>query len=166
MGVVPCVIDHGLNERRMAFKKMHTPRRITVFSNAQYRGARDENSMCLGPRWGGANCLRHVTELNQSEEIKAKVRKMPDWLLALGMTAIKHGMASDKWYAPHVKALSKRHAAALAQTILRLYKDRPLLEGMSQRARKPRSMEAYAQQIDSLYQEILDRKRKKNHSLP
>lgn len=309
-----------------------------------------DNSMCLGPRWGGANCLRHVTELNQSEEIKAKVRKMPDWLLALGMTAIKHGMASDKWYAPHVKALSHRHvytrtqinriervlaptrlmekilvkngldegkaryvpfglnleylqfsprrdagnplrlgfigtlyehkgvhvlieaitlldrsiqaelkiygnenefpdyvvrlkqlagtdkritfcgtfpndeigkifssidvlvvpslwyentplviysaqavgcpvivsdlegmtevihhednglafqpgnAAALAQTVLRLYKDRTLLEGMSQRAWKPRSMEAYAQQIDSVYQEILDGKRKKNVS--
>src|SRR5260370_17995299 len=74
-----------------------------------------DNSMCSGPRWGGANCLRLITELNQPEEIKAKIRKMPNWLLALGMTAIKHGMASDKWYAPHVKALSQRHVYTRTQ---------------------------------------------------
>jgi glycosyltransferase involved in cell wall biosynthesis len=74
-----------------------------------------DNSMCSGPRWGGANCLRHITELNQPEGIKAKIRKMPNWLLALGMTAIKHGMASDKWYAPHVKALSQRHVYTITQ---------------------------------------------------
>jgi len=74
-----------------------------------------DNSMCSGPRWGGANCLRHITELNQPEKTKAKVRKMPDWLLALGMAAIKHGMASGKWYAPHVKALSQRHVYTKTQ---------------------------------------------------
>lgn len=74
-----------------------------------------DNSMCSGPRWGGANCVRHITELNQSEEIKTKVRKMPEWLIALGMTAINHGMAADKWYAPHVKALSQRHLYTRAQ---------------------------------------------------
>jgi len=68
-----------------------------------------DNSMCQGPRWGGANCVRHIAQLNGSDEAKAIVSKMPDWLLALAMKAIGLGMFNNNWYAPHVKSLSHRH---------------------------------------------------------
>jgi len=58
-------------------------------------------------------------------------------------------------------AFQAGNASALAQTILRLDKDRSLLETMSRRARKPRSTQDYAQQINSAYQEILAGKMKK-----
>ncbi len=69
-----------------------------------------DNSMCSGPRWGGANCLRHIAELNWADNTKAIVGKMPEWLLALAIKAIELGMLNKKWYASHVKALSHRYA--------------------------------------------------------
>lgn len=69
-----------------------------------------DNSMCPGPRWDGANCLRHIAELNWADNAKAIVRKVPDWLLALSIKAFELGMLNKKWYASHVKALSHRYA--------------------------------------------------------
>ncbi len=48
----------------------------------------------------------------------------------------------------------------LSQAILKLYKNRNLLQEMSNRARKPTSKQEYALQIESVYREILANKEK------
>ncbi len=68
-----------------------------------------DHSMCPGPRWGGANCLRHIAGLYHPEIMKVMVKRRPNWLIALSMLGIRHGMLKNKWFAPHVKAISQRH---------------------------------------------------------
>jgi glycosyltransferase involved in cell wall biosynthesis len=74
-----------------------------------------DNSMCPGPRGDGANCLRHLAELNWAGKAKTVVRRMPDSLLALGIKAIELGVLNKTWYASHVKAISHRYAYTRTQ---------------------------------------------------
>lgn len=67
-----------------------------------------DNSMCAGPRRDAMNCVRHLVELNQSPAAHAKLRKMPDWLLATAIGALKMGFFKSRWFAPHVRALARR----------------------------------------------------------
>jgi len=68
-----------------------------------------DNSMCPGPRMGGANCLRHIAGLYHPELVKTMVKYRPDWLIALKMLGIRHGMFKNHWYTPAVKAFAQRH---------------------------------------------------------
>jgi len=68
-----------------------------------------DNSMCSGPRMGGANCVRHIAELYYSENVKTKFRRKPDWLLALKIMGIKYGLFGGDGYESHVTVLSQRH---------------------------------------------------------
>jgi glycosyltransferase involved in cell wall biosynthesis len=71
------------------------------------------------------------------------------------------GMTEPIGHEDNGLAFQPGNAAALAQTILRLYQDRGLLESLSKHARPPRSTEEYARQIESVYGEILADKAKR-----
>jgi glycosyltransferase involved in cell wall biosynthesis len=67
------------------------------------------HSMCPGPRWGGANCLRHIAELHHPELLKAMVKRSSTWRVALKMLGVRHGLFKNQWYVPTVRAFSQRH---------------------------------------------------------
>jgi glycosyltransferase involved in cell wall biosynthesis len=67
-----------------------------------------DNSTCSGPSRNASNCLRHLVMSFQPENIRSKVKKMPDWLLALVVRLIKSGAGKQFWFAPYVKALAER----------------------------------------------------------
>jgi len=69
-----------------------------------------DNSMCTGPDRHSVNCLRHIVTVNQSAEAQAKLRKLPDWLVALLIRATDWGLFRRHWFAPHVRALARRPA--------------------------------------------------------
>lgn len=68
-----------------------------------------DNSMCSGPKLGGANCLRHLAELYHPVLVETMVRNRPNWLIALSMLAIRHRIFQNQGVAPHVRAISERH---------------------------------------------------------
>jgi glycosyltransferase involved in cell wall biosynthesis len=68
----------------------------------------EDNSMCTGPDRNAVKCLRHLVMAFQPEEIRSKMRMMPDWVLGLTVRSIKAGLASKSWFSPYVKALAAR----------------------------------------------------------
>ncbi len=67
-----------------------------------------DHSTCGGPSRNAVNCLRHLVMSYQPENIRSKVKKMPDWLLALVVRLIKSGVGKQFWFTPYVKALAER----------------------------------------------------------
>src|SRR5260370_5674803 len=49
-----------------------------------------------------------IAGLYHPEIMKVIVKRRPNWLIALSMLGIRHGML-NKWFAPHVKAIAQRH---------------------------------------------------------
>jgi glycosyltransferase involved in cell wall biosynthesis len=68
-----------------------------------------DGSMCCGPKWNAANCVRHLVELNKPEGIKVQIGKRPDWLLALTIWANQRGTVKSPWFTPEIAALAERH---------------------------------------------------------
>ena len=66
------------------------------------------NQNCCGPDKSSVNCFRHIAINNHSEKIKALVRRLPDWVLAVLIFFIKHGINIDTKYSPLIRALSNR----------------------------------------------------------
>jgi glycosyltransferase involved in cell wall biosynthesis/GT2 family glycosyltransferase/chemotaxis protein histidine kinase CheA len=66
------------------------------------------NQNCYGPDKSSVNCLRHVVTNNQSDKIKAQVRKLPDWVLTVLLFFIKHGINIDAYYSPLIRAFLNR----------------------------------------------------------
>ena len=65
-----------------------------------------DGSMCRGPKWNAANCLRHWADAHKLKDVKSEIDKLPDCLLGL---KIQMGMFGDKWFGPHSKSLATRH---------------------------------------------------------
>jgi glycosyltransferase involved in cell wall biosynthesis len=68
-----------------------------------------DGSMCCGPKWNAANCVRHLVELNEPEEIKARIGRRADWLLAITIWANQRGIVKSRWFASEIAALVERH---------------------------------------------------------
>jgi glycosyltransferase involved in cell wall biosynthesis len=67
-----------------------------------------DGSMCSGPKWNAANCVRHVMELNQPLAIETRVaKKLPDPLLGLGIYGIQQGFFRNR-FATTVNSLAAR----------------------------------------------------------
>lgn len=77
-----------------------------ICPTAQLRLPNNEN--CYGPDKSGVNCFRHVVTNNLSDKNKARVRKLPDWVLAAFLFFIKHGINIDARYSLRIRAFSKR----------------------------------------------------------
>lgn len=67
-----------------------------------------DNSLCSGPDKNSANCIRHFVMVSQPEELRSKMSKLPDWLLAVIVFGLKLGVGENHWVSPYVKALTKR----------------------------------------------------------
>lgn len=74
-----------------------------------------DNSLCLGSYNNYLNCIKHYVAVTQTEEIKNKIEKIPNWVFNLMVWSINRGMFSSKWYSPYVRALSKRPAFLMTQ---------------------------------------------------
>lgn len=67
-----------------------------------------DGRMCIGPDPSGVNCLRHLVALTQPPVLRARVKRMPDWALALGISAINRGFFRDRSFPLFVRALYQR----------------------------------------------------------
>lgn len=67
-----------------------------------------DNSLCLGPSRSGENCLRHVVEISQPNNIKKGIRLLPKCLLTFLIWAAKRNMWPNKYYSSLVTALAFR----------------------------------------------------------
>lgn len=68
----------------------------------------EDNSMCTGPDRNAVRCVRHLVMAFQPEEIRSRVKAMPNWVLGLTVHGIKAGLAGKSWFSPYVKALAAR----------------------------------------------------------
>jgi len=69
-----------------------------------------DNSTCKGPSKNAVNCIKHLAIAFQPSEIRTRVAKLPSWLLATGVLAIKAGAFSKYWFSPYVRAMTKRQS--------------------------------------------------------
>lgn len=67
-----------------------------------------DNSMCNGPQWHGANCVKHITIQTQRGKLARLVGRMPEPLLAAGILALRTGIFNGSQRAKYVGALAKR----------------------------------------------------------
>jgi glycosyltransferase involved in cell wall biosynthesis len=67
-----------------------------------------QNEKCSGPDKTGVNCLRHIMATNQWTYIKIWTQILPDWVLSILISSIKHGLSFDRKYSPLVRAVSRR----------------------------------------------------------
>lgn len=67
-----------------------------------------DNTMCTGPDPSGVNCLRHIVTLNQTPEMRARLERMPDVLLALAIQGMDRGYFAKHWFSAPVSALYRR----------------------------------------------------------
>lgn len=67
-----------------------------------------DNSMCTGPKWLGANCVKHVTVQTQGGRLANLVSHLPEPLLAAGIVGLRSGLFKGSQRVKYVGALSKR----------------------------------------------------------
>lgn len=67
-----------------------------------------DNSPCTGPCFKAWNCARHQALVNQPQEIKKKVERLPKLIIALGVIFICMNKYINVWFAPYIRSLSKR----------------------------------------------------------
>lgn len=73
-----------------------------------------DNSLCRGPAADGHNCIRHLMSMRPDPRVTRKLERMPDWLLRLGIHALRRGWFkkrfAGKWYTGHIQAVLNRPA--------------------------------------------------------
>ncbi len=67
-----------------------------------------DGSLCQGPTTFAANCVRHVVEVSQPQEISSRLRVLPNAAVAAGVVAIQNNLLPERWYSPLVRALAGR----------------------------------------------------------
>jgi len=65
-------------------------------------------STCEGPTVTGGNCVRHVAVLNRNDRIGRLARRTPDWLVDLGIAALKLGLTPPRIQNAEILAMSRR----------------------------------------------------------
>jgi glycosyltransferase involved in cell wall biosynthesis len=67
-----------------------------------------DNTMCQGPRWLGANCVKHVTSQTQRGTMAKIVANLPEPILAAGILGLRSGLYRSWPPGTHVRALAGR----------------------------------------------------------
>ena len=67
-----------------------------------------DNTMCTGPNPSGVNCVRHIVALNQTPEMRERLERMPDVLLALAIQGMDRGYFAKHSFSAPVTALYRR----------------------------------------------------------
>ncbi len=66
-----------------------------------------DNQLCFGPDADSVNCVQHL--FWEAARSGRYVRKMPSWLLSMGLNIARHPWNPDRKYSPLVKAVAGRH---------------------------------------------------------